>query len=270
VLRNTDVAQAHLLTAIRQSDAMRVLARQSEHAQAPFLCPLYRREMVLRKGPIKIHHFAQKPPVSCLAGKGETELHHRAKLAVYDALLGEACVSELELERNFGTSVADVYAKISGIPVAIEIQRSILGVNEINVRTQSYHRLGIAVLWVALPRPDLSSKRCSPSAWEKWCHAAYYGRVYYWEQGQTLRVVHFDPYTLHIPSSSWYQDGSEQSAGGYDRNSKRWRTPNTGIPVSIAHSFTAKHRPAWSGGTTSVPTCTIYLDRQPKWWSAKA
>jgi competence protein CoiA len=255
-----------MLTAIRQLDGTKVLARQTERSQAPFLCPLCQRAMILRKGPVKVHHFSHKPPVICSAGKGETEQHHLAKLAIFDALRGEAGVSDLELEKNFGSNVADVYARLSGAPVAIEIQRSVLTVNEISARTQGYHQLGIAVLWIGLPNQDLSSERYTPRAWEKWCHAAYYGRVYYWEQGQMLRVVHFDPYTIHVASSSWYQDGSEQSAGGYDRNSKRWRTANAGVPVLLAHSFQVKHRAAWAAGTTSIPNCTLYLDRQPKWW----
>jgi competence protein CoiA len=256
-----------MLTAIRQSDSTKVLARQSERAQAPFVCPACQREMILRKGPIKVHHFSHKPPTNCSLGKGETELHHRAKLEMYDALRADPLASEVELEKDLGGSIADVYARISGVRVAIEIQRSVLSVNDIISRTRKYHLLGIAVLWMGLPNPDLSSAKYSPRAWEKWCHGAYYGRVYYWEQGQTLRVVHFDEYTIHVPSSSWYENGSEQSAGGYDRRSKRWRTPRPGASVAIARDFYSNARAAWSGGTVSVPACTLYLDRQKKWWS---
>lgn len=255
-----------MLTAIRQSDAIKVLARQSERIESPFLCALCRREMILRKGPIKIHHFSHKPPTTCSLGKGETELHHRAKLEMYDALRADALASEVELEKNLGGSIADVYARISCIRVAVEIQRSSLSVNDIITRTRNYHRLGIAVLWIGLPNPSLPSKQYSPRAWEKWCHAAYYGRVYYWKQGQTLQVVHFDPYNIHVPSSTWFQDGSEQSAGGYDRVSKRWRTPNPGGSVLLARGFQSAARSAWSGGTVSVPDCTLYVDRQRKWW----
>jgi competence protein CoiA len=255
-----------MLTAIRQSDATKVLARVSERFEAPFVCSLCRREVILRKGKIKVHHFAHKPPVNCSLGKGETEAHHRAKLAIYDALRAEPHVADVELEKDLGGSVADVYARVSGLPVAIEIQRSSLTVNEIVVRTERYHRVGIAVIWVGLPTADLSSQRYAPRAWEKWCHAAYFGRVYYWESGQILRVVHFDHYYIHVASSTWYQDGQEQSAGGYDRISKRWRTPKLGVPALIARSFHANTRAAWTGGTVTVPACTLYIDRQPKWW----
>lgn len=255
-----------MLTAIRQSDSTKVLARESERAEAPFQCLRCHREVIVRKGQIKVHHFAHKPPVICSLGTGETEQHLRAKLAIYDALRIEENVVDLELEKDFGISVADVYARISGVRVALEIQRSALSVKDIVDRTHNYHRQQIAVLWIGLQTPDIATQQYSPCAWEKWCHAAYFGRVYFWDEGQVLRVYHFDPYHIHVPSSSWYENGTEQSAGGYDRTSRRWRTPREGIPALLSRSFQSAHRSAWSGGTVSVPECTLYVDRQPKWW----
>jgi competence protein CoiA len=256
-----------MLTALRQSDSVKVIARESERDAAPFQCPTCLREVTLRKGNIKAHHFAHKPPVTCARGKGESVQHLQVKLAIFDALGRESNVTELELERDFGTSVADVYARISGTPVAIEIQRSTLSANEINARTRNYHRLGIYVLWIALPKPTLATSKYSPNAWEKWCHATYFGRVYYWEQGQVLKAVHFDPFVIEVPHSTWYEHGTEQSAGGYDRRSKRWRTPRFGVPVLISTSFGRSRRSAWTWGTVVVPECSIYVDQQPKWWT---
>lgn len=256
-----------MLTSVRQFDGIKVLARASKKSEAPFACPRCRQEVILRKGGIKIHHFAHKPTVTCARGAGETEQHHHAKLAVFDALRQESNVTELELERDFDTSVADIYARISGTPVAVEIQRSALSVNDIVARTKNYHRLGVAVLWVGLPNSDLSSAKYSPRAWEKWAHAAYFGRVYYWEDGQAFRVVHFDPHLIHVPEKSSSVDGwSEQIVGGFDRPSRRWRTPRNGVLALLSRSFQRTPRKAWSGGTVEVPECTLYIDRQAKWW----
>jgi competence protein CoiA len=166
-----------MLTALRQSDQTKVLARDSEKFESPFLCPRCNRVLVIRKGRIKAHHFSHKPPVTCSLGIGETEQHLQAKLAIYDALAQETNVSDLELEKDFGISVADVFALISGVKVAIETQRSALTVNDITTRTSNYHLLGIAVLWIGLQKPDIHSAQYSPRAWEKWVHAAYFGRV---------------------------------------------------------------------------------------------
>ena len=251
-----------MLTALRQSDFIKVLARDSERTHAPFLCPSCRREVILRKGQIKVHNFAHKPPVTCTRGQGMSEQHYQVQLAIFDALSQEGNVTELEMERDFGSSIPDVFARISGTPVAIEIQRSSLSVNDIRARTQNYHQLGISVLWIGLQNPNLATSKYNPSAWERWCHATYYGRVYYWEQSQVLKVVHFDQYQIQVPHSTWYQDGSEQSAGGYEKRSKRWCTPRLGVPVLISRSFQHKNREAWSGGKVVVPECSIYLDRQ--------
>lgn len=256
-----------MLTALRQIDQVKVLARNSEKLHTPFTCPTCAREVVLHKGNIRAHHFKHKPPVTCARGRGETEQHLSAKLQIYDALAVELNITNLELEKDFGTSVADVYAEISGKPVAIEIQRSILSVTDICARTSNYHRLGIAVLWIGLPNADLSSKQYSPSAWERWCHAAYFGRVYYWENGQVLRAVHFGAHRKYVESTSWYEsDGNERSAGGYERTSKRYKTPHAGVPVLLSKSFRSVHKESWAGGTVVVPECSLYVDIQPKWW----
>jgi competence protein CoiA len=258
-----------MLTAIRRSDHAKVIAAYAQRADAPFFCQSCEREVTLRKGDIKTHHFAHKPPVTCARGRGESEQHLRAKLAIYDGLRREAHVTELEVEKDLGSSIADVYARIAGVPVAIEIQRSNLSVRDINARTLNYHRKGIEVLWVGLPTPELETDKYSPNAWEKWCHAAYYGRVYFWEQSQVLVPIHFDSYMIEVPYTFWHEQGEAHSAGGYDRHSKRWRTPHRGIPVLISNSFQPKHRPAYSSDTIVVPDCRLYIDRQPSWWEKR-
>lgn len=74
----------------------------------------------------------------------------------------------------------DVSATIKGVPVAIEVQISSLSVETIMRRTIDYHRRGIYVLWLLQWTPALDRPRYAPKIWEKWVHAAYYGRVYYW------------------------------------------------------------------------------------------
>lgn len=256
-----------MLTALRQHDQVKVLARQSEKMHAPFACPTCKREVVLHKGNIRAHHFKHKPPVTCSRGQGETEQHLRAKLGIYDALASEQNITDLELEKDFGASVADVYARIAGVPVAIEIQRSKISVAEVTARTSNYYALGIAVLWIALPDSTLSTKQYRPSAWELWCHAAYFGRVYYWENGQVLRAVHFGPHYKYVESRSWYESGgNERSAGGYERILKQYKTPHSGVPVLLSRSFHPIRKPAWAGGSVVVPKCLLYVDGQSKWW----
>lgn len=256
-----------MLSALRSSDQAKVLAGAVEKEEAPFHCSSCHAEVVLRKGRIRIHHFAHKPPVTCARGQGETEEHHRAKLAIYEALQNAPNVTGVEIEKDLGTAVADVYAIISGRPVAIEVQRSNLSVATITSRTATYRALGVAVLWVGLPTDHLDDERYSPTAWEKWCHAAYFGRVYYWESGETLTPVHFNPHEIYVEPRSWFESGgNEQSAGGYYRTSKRYRTPARGPAVALSADFARQTRRSWSGGDVWIPECLIYVDRQEPWW----
>jgi competence protein CoiA len=255
-----------MLTALRTSDNEKVLARSSAKPDAPFMCPACHREVVLHQGLIRIHHFAHKARVACRLGAGETEDHLLTKLSLFDALRAAPNVKHVELEKRFGTSVADVFAVIAGVPVAIEIQRSALAVREITARTQQYHRLGIAVLWIGIPNGDLGLSRYSPAAWERWCHAAYFGRVYYWVGGQSLRPIHYGPLALRVEETSWRKHGQVHSGGGYEKRSRRWRKPQAGKPVLLSNGFRRTSRQAWSGGSVHVPECTLFVDGQPSWW----
>lgn len=184
----------------------------------------------------------------------------RCKLEIFNALSQAANVSEVELERDLGGSIADVYAVIRGVPVAVEVQRSKLSVNEITRRTLAYNQRGVHVLWIALPRDDLRKSRISPNAWEKWCHAAYYGKVYYWRAGAEFEAFHFGDYQLHVPESSWYESGGFlHSVGGYDRRSKRWRTPKLRGTFNLATDFSPKSRDLYAKGSVHVPACRIYM-----------
>ena len=68
-----------MLTATRQSDGAKVAARDAERADAPFGCIGCAADMTLKKGSLRVHHFAHKATAPCRAGRGETEDHLRVK-----------------------------------------------------------------------------------------------------------------------------------------------------------------------------------------------
>jgi competence protein CoiA len=256
-----------MLCGIRIQDNLKVFASNSEKEQGPFNCPGCKHELVLRKGRIKVHHFAHKPPYHCQRGDGESDAHRKCKESIYYFLSKYNHVTNLDVEADFGTVIADVYCLINNVPVAIEIQRSNLSVNEITARTSAYEKLGIHVLWLALYNKKLGEERYSPKAWEKWCHATYFGRVYYWIADLTIVPIHFSEYQIYVESSSWYNEhAEEQSAGGYYKSSKRYKTPSTGPYLNLATDFNPSYKQAWTGGTIHVPNCRIYNDKIRKWW----
>ncbi|KEY57131.1 competence protein CoiA [Serratia sp. DD3] len=260
-----------MLTGMRSATNGKVFAKNCEKKDGPFFCIGCQKELVLKKGMIKVHHFAHKPPSSCTRGQGETEKHRECKESIYNMLLTMSNVRDVDIEHDLGGAVADVYAVINNIPVAIEVQHSSLTVNEITRRTEQYNKLEVCVLWLSLFDERLLKDRFSPSAWEKWCHAAYYGRVYYWVSGLDIIPYHFSEYKLYVPEKTWHVScGDERSAGGYHKDSKRYRKPLAGQSVNIARDFTHKIKSEWKAKKIHIPECRIYLDVQSAWWEKTA
>lgn len=247
-----------MITATRYEDYEKVLARDSERSDGPFFCPECRNDVVLKKGAVKVPHFAHKPPVMCEYGRGESEQHRACKQAIYDALKYSPDLTYCELEMSLGPVRPDIYFESGGVKCAIEVQISHLSMDKIISRTRHYDRLGIYVLWLALPDANLAGDIYSPKQWEKWLHATYYGRVYYWLYGLTIRPVHFGSYQLLVPPTDF--------GGGYFKTSKRYRTPMVGPMLNLLEDFQASRRSAWSGGDITVPPCRILTDTKPVWW----
>ena len=257
-----------MLTSIQKLDAKKVAAWEVTKADGPFSCPKCQSETILRKGMIKIPHFAHKPPIFCEYGKGESEHHRRCKNEIYLQLVKHSNIT-VELEKDLGNVVPDIFIDFGEdkLKVAIEVQISQLTMSRIISRTSEYNRLGIYVLWLPIYDDILEEERYSPKAWEKWLHATYYGRVYYWVKDLLITPVHFDEYQLYVEDSEWYESGGElRSEGGYYKRSKRYRTPKKGTIVDFAKDFKPNTRRSWSGGDIVVPECKILVDKQQKWW----
>lgn len=254
-----------MLTANQVSGA-KVLARDVRRDDGPFVCPACSSRVVIHKGPLKVHHFAHAARAECAYGAGESEAHRLCKESLYLQLRDHPAVTKLELERDLGESRPDISGRVHGTPVAIEAQISSLGLDEVSRRTEAYSRRGIYTLWLGLDHFGLDDDKYSPRAWEKWLHAAYFGRAYFWRPGVGLTAVHFGDYMLEVECREWYEDGELQEAGGYSRRSKRYRTPVRGPTVSIADDFVPRERGAWGGGGLSVPPSRLWIDRAEKWW----
>lgn len=226
----------------------------------PFLCPECGNEVVLKVGSVRLNHFAHKSSNKCDYGKGETDAHRRCKMAIYEALLREPNVKKAALERSLKTCRPDVSAYINGVPVAIEVQISTLSMDKIIHRTEEYARKGIYVLWLLQWTPYLDGNRYSPRLWEKWIHAAYFGRVYYWIEGLNIVSYHFDPYLKYVPKSNWHsEDGEEMNGGGYSKRSKRHRSPVRGKVLNLAKDFVCKERERWEEGGFVIPDSKLFI-----------
>jgi competence protein CoiA len=239
-----------------------VTAYFANKSQAPFSCPECGDPVILKSGKSRVNYFAHENPLACRYAENESDAHRRCKMEIYEALLRQPGARNVALERALETVRPDVSAEINGVPVAIEVQMSSLSPETIAYRTMEYARKGIYVLWLLQWTPKLDAKRYAPRLWEKWVHAAYFGRVYYWVQGLMAVSYHFDPHLRSVPQKSWYSPkGKKMTAGGYSRRSKRYRTAIRGMTFNLATDFGPRNRDWWEGKDITIPAAKLYVDR---------
>jgi len=255
---------------------VRCVAWKTEKVEGPFSCPGCFGEVILRKGKIREHHYAHKPPFDCIYGAGETQIHYRCKREIFEALSSNPKCSEYEIEKPLDRIRPDVYAVISSNKVAIEVQKTIIDINDIERKLSCYKRLGVYVLWLI---PQDSPKLVWHDGeqewvyrlkeWEKYLHAVYYGRVYYWNGGLSVSPYHFDKFQIWVNESEWYdQGGKYRQEGGYYRDAhtlkRSFRCPKS--LINIVEDFFPRKRRRFDTKNWSVPECNIWLDSLSSWW----
>jgi len=251
-----------MLCAKRKSDGQTVSAYLESKRNAPFVCLDCNEEVILKTGRNRVNHFAHANPIACKFFEGESDTHRQCKFEIFRSLQNASGVRNVVLERPLGSVRPDVSAVINGVPVAIEVQISSLSVETIMRRTIDYHQRGIYVLWLLQWTPKLDSSRYTPRLWEKWIHAAYFGRVYYWTEGLNVVSYHFDPHHKTIPKQTWYsEDGEKMTGGGYSQRSKRYRTAVRGRTFNLATDFAPREREWWEGGGVKVPDAKLFINK---------
>ncbi|OLP59591.1 hypothetical protein BJF93_20480 [Xaviernesmea oryzae] len=234
-------------------------------------CPECGHAVTLRKGQIKVAHFAHKPPADCYWAKGETAAHLEAKVALRDAFrrLGYVANYEVNVLSIQGDRRADVFVTSPDGQSrwAFEIQHTPILYPAIEARTKAYIAAQVPVLWVGILSPEMKENskptpggivisKYSIKPWEKWAKALGYNELWYVDPSDgSLWRGEFGDHTIDVASATWYETGGvERSVGGYTRKSKRWRTLTLHGPHGV-HQLTigAKWRTAWSSPAFSLP-----------------
>lgn len=224
-------------------------AWEASRDDRPFLCHCCASQVTLRRGGVRAAHFAHQPPVTCEYGVGESAEHRRCKISIYEHLFAHPRVTRCEMERNLGTVRPDVSAYLDNVPFAIEVQLSSLSLDKIRYRTSEYARKGIYVLWLPLYTPELRRELYQPRPWERWLHAAYFGRVYYWLEGLKVVPVHFRDYYAQVRGRT----------RDYQKLSRR-KVPVDGQVAVLTNDFGPVRREAWSGESLSIPQSKLLME----------
>jgi len=179
-----------MLVGLSENDN-RILARDATK-ESKFFCPSCQEQLILKKGNVKIHHFAHKAESTCLYA-GESLDHLQTKLQIYDALLQHPKVINVELEKPLGLVRPDIIFSMWGIEIVIEIQNSPIDIPEIDKRNTEYARLNTPILWL-LPNklvPKVNYKmECKTTQWQRYLHKIYNEKIYF-------HVIGLDVFPLH-------------------------------------------------------------------------
>lgn len=251
----------------------------TEKTEAPFFCKECLKEVILRKGRVRVHHFAHKPPVTCQYGIGETDEHHKAKKEIFEALKVNPNCSYCDLEQKVNDVIPDIYAIIKKVPVAIEIQRSNMTVQDVCDRTVARHKNGLSVIWIIpsidqlkIFREDNQDVSRVPK-WLECLHALAYGRIYVWSgNGETVMPIHFDKFIRYVPSNEFYNsDGEYMEVGGYEKvlKDRKIVIPAPRGFVDIGTDFYSSQREYFSTKNYTLPSCFIWRDSMKKWLGEK-
>ena len=255
-------------------DGNRLEAENAERGLA-YTCPKCERSVILKRGRIKIAHFAHKPPTDCTWAKGETLAHLEAKKLFKDAFVSRGLRAEVEfiVPSLPNDRRADVMVwSPSGTRIAIELQHTNIGIEEIEARSFSYAREDIAQAWIPFLRPSVWEdaeirtggdgagkmliEKYPARPFERWAHAFHLGRLWFFNPaGGTLWRGHFDDHEIWVEESSWYVEGGEEvSAGGFSRTSRRWKELTLWGPYAF-HQVKIKvdHRKRWQTSRYKVP-----------------
>ena len=246
----------------------------------PFYCPKCMSPAIVRKCSEKEDHFAHKPKLSPILTSKDQSLHTECKNSICEYLAEKYPDGGWKVERPIESSlkrgtkriVPDISGRINSIPIAIEIQKSTYTLNKIQDKTEQYYKWGIFVLWIIPLREDLGIDDFRPRLFEKYLHAMYYGRAYYWipTKPNKLLPVHFSFSARYIePTSFIDENGEEQNFGGEYRLYKTIKKPNYDGFIDIATDLKNVERPLFRNPkwAENIPACKIMMDTKEAWWS---
>lgn len=117
-------------------------ARPGEH----YFCPACQHPVQVRRGKVKITHFAHLPGANCAVSEGETSEHLIGKQQLYEWLLASCEEPQLEVYLPEINQRPDLLLKKVG--VAVEFQCSPLTIQRLQERNAGYRRLGIRPIWI--------------------------------------------------------------------------------------------------------------------------
>jgi len=194
-----------------------------------YVCPNCKADVVLKKGRVRIHHFAHKAASTCPFSRSESQAHYTAKTLFqksYQSRKGCSVQTEFIVKALPNDRRSDVMVfSHTGKQVGIELQDSAIGLDELEERTACYGHAEIPVIWVPFMRKkflekmeklganndaDFLIEQYAPRPFERWIHGFNYGEIIFYEpDSQKLWQGWFENYEIYVESSEWYNEYGE-------------------------------------------------------------
>ena len=273
--------------AMKKSNNEKVNAKEVTKSDGPFYCPNCLSEAIVRKCTEKIDHFAHNARLSPAITSKDHTLHNKCRDEICNYLKIKYPKGNWKTERAIPKNESvgrkkDIIPDISGrfgdkntgIPVAIEIQKSSYTLNKIYNKTVEYAKLNIYVIWIVPLAKDLGDEPFRPRLYEKYLHSMYYGRTFYWTPKISPKIIpiHYSPTKRYIDETMFFDIdlGEEVTFGGYYLTYRTMKTPNYGKECFIDTDLKKNSRKEFvpKNNKKIVPKSLILIDKQQKWWSS--
>lgn len=110
-------------------------------------CPHCGTPLVLKAGPVRVHHFAHTNLSACVGSEPETESHRAGKLRLYEQFRPGALLAAMEYALPESGQRADVYVQSHEARYALEFQQANNSAEQWADRHTRYRRAGLADMW---------------------------------------------------------------------------------------------------------------------------
>lgn len=192
----------------------RIDARYAEKGY-DYYCQMCDKELILKKGSIKIHHFAHyaKDVEACHWWEPETETHKQMKLNVYEVISSRDDIELIEMEYAIndalGRLIPDVYIELSGGgKIAVECQVSPKSLDDILTKTIRYSDIDVHSLWIV---PSRIIKRV-PKSLKHFLKLLYRGTLYFLDDNK----LSVDGYNISSSDLCMFSDNEGLKLVGYE------------------------------------------------------
>ncbi len=198
----------------------RTVAESITDRELKFFCPGCGKPVILKRGKIKIPHFAHSVLGLCDWDAGETTYHIEAKDWLFHYFKKAGPEYDVSLEYTGINGVRpDVFVGFENSCVAFEVQHSGISEAEINRRNSVYMDNGIAVMW--LLTSDVGKKMESSEfrlrEQDVYLYHQYFNNLFVFN-GSGIDVVNVDN-VRRLVDEAYNRDG--ELVGGYTKTLKR-------------------------------------------------